>query len=339
MNSSKQKFYATFTAALLMIFITVSHGYAASEGMSASSTSEQGKTKKKLVPQSFVDDFKDSLSSHSLSSDVPYFQKTSTSDMTYLSFMIRLNASELKKSERVIPYLIAELLTKGTKSYPRGKIENFLEKYSIRLSCSPSFMCGTTYSSVSCFLTVDNQYLQEGLSVLASVIKEPSFDQADYQVAMKNARISAKKTCLSDPDLIANNALNTIFYNHDHPWFTTDVHLLKSLDMTTLDKVKTTYQKIMNASRMMLSSISSVKPKVMVTKLNASFAPLPRWFTKMTKIPKPTHSSRSFVVKFSDDAPGTSGDTVSMILKNLLPGIYDDKSVAFKLLHEILNQN
>lgn len=290
--------------------------------------------KKSLVSDSYVKNFKDSLSEDKLVGGVSYIQKSIDSDITYLSFVLKWSVAELKKKQRVYPFFVASLLTKGSQKYPRGVIDETLEKYAIGFSCKPGFVCGTSTELLECTMTFDNEFLDKGLDIFASVIKEPTFNELDFDIVKKNGQVQVKNSCSSNNDLIANALLNKIFYNHDHPYFTTEKHLIKSIKMTTREKLIKAYKKVLNASRFQITALSSQKPEDMVQKLNAHMTKVPGWFYKPNQTQSPRAGSKRYVVGFTDK--GREGNNVFVRLKSLVPGSLTTNPVGFEVLHKVL---
>ena len=313
----------------LLVFLSLSL-----TSIALAESSDGAKEQKSLVSESYVKGFKDSLSEDKLVGGVSYIQKSIDSDITYLSFVLKWSVAELKKKQRVYPFFVASLLTKGSQRYPRGVIDEALEKHAISFSCKPEFFCGTSTELLECTMALDNEFLDKGFDIFASVIKEPTFNELDFDIVKKNGEVQVKNSCSSNNDQIANALLNRIFYNHDHPYFTTEKHLVKSIKMTTRDKLIKAYKKVLNARRFQITALSSQKPELMVKKLNAHMRKVPGWFYEPDQTQSPRGDSRRYVVGFTDK--GREGNNVFVRLKSLVPGSLTSNPVGFQVLHKVL---
>ena len=289
------------------------------------------------IPTEFLQKFEDSISEQQLPNGVPYIQKNHSSDITYLTAILNWSSTDLRISQRTLPYLVAALLTKGTKSYPRDKLAKTLAKYAIKVSCSPWFACSTAYSRMSCTMVVDNEYLDQGLDIFTSILKEPSFESEDFKVMHQKSINIVKSSCQRSANVMANNILNTIFYDAHHPWYTTSTSLIQSLELASREDVIKAYKGVFNAQRLSLISISSQQPEQMLKKLATHLTNIPSWFYQHVPVPAPVGSSRNYLVKPADESSGVIGDNVTLLFKSKLPGIRARESVALRVLHQIFN--
>lgn len=293
--------------------------------------------RKQLVSDDYIDQYKNTIHSTVLKNGISVIKKDIDSDITYLQFRVEWNSRELKKEDRLIPTFVAALLTKSTKTYPRGVIEEQLDRYAIDLSCKPEFRCDTSNLSMSCSLALDNEYLDKGLDLLSSVIKEPTFNEADYDIVVKNSKIAIQSECRRGDHQITNRLVNKIFYNHDHPFFTTEDHLIQSVEKMTRQKLVDGYAGVFNAHRMSFFVASSLSPAQLTQKLNSYFSGIPRWYVDIKKPLVPQRYQQRHIADYVAES-GVQGDNVYMILKTLItPGILGPHSTANLVLHRLLS--
>ena len=251
--------------------------------------------------------------------------------------ILRVNPSELVKKDRILPSFIGSLLTKGSQKYSWQTFDELTEKYAISLGCYPGFSCSTVYNAIGCTLTVDGEFLDLGLDLFTSTIREPVFNQEAFEVVKKNSKISMEKSCRSSDMGTLNLTLNKIFYNHDHPYFNTEKQLMRSIDLTTKERVAKAYKKLFNGQRMRMTAMSSLPPKTLVKKLNALMGKVPGWYVppSTTDPPKGT-SKRRVIVEYMDESSTSSEDLVYLRLKTVLPGGHSSQAIGLGLLHRIL---
>lgn len=296
-------------------------------------------TKKLEIPDSFTKTFAESLHHSKLDSGIPYVQRVPDppSDITRINMILRMNPSELVKKDRILPSFIGSLLAKGSQRYSWQEVNELTEKYAVGLSCYPGFSCSAVYEAIGCTLTVDNEFLDLGLDLFTSTIQQPTFDQEAFEVVKKNSKISMEKSCGSSDVGVLNLTLNKIFYNHNHPYFNTEKQLMRSIDLTTPERVVKAYKKLFNGQRMRLTAMSSLPPKTLVKKLDVLMGRVPGWYvpSAVTDPPKGA-SKRRVIVEHMDDSSTSSEDLVYLRLKAALPGGHSPQAIGLGFLHSIL---
>lgn len=291
-----------------------------------------------MIPDSLTKRFEETIHYDHLASGITYAQRVpeSSSDITRISMILRLKPSELKKEDRILPSFIGSLLTKGSQKYSRKEVDELTEKYAIGLGCYPGFSCSTNYYAIGCTLTVDNEFLDLGLDLFTSIIQEPIFDEESYEVTKKNSKITVEKSCRTSDTRVLNLSLNKIFYNHDHPYFTTLNQLLAAIDLTTREKVMKTYKRALNGQRMRLTALSSQPPKTLVKKMNSMMNKVRDWYVPPVTTKPPQGASQNRVIMKYMDSKATSSDLVYLQLKAVLPGRHSSQAFGLSFLHHIL---
>lgn len=327
-----------------LLVLVAQAGYAQTSPRPVPDQFAQGYTvtpRKQLVEASFKKKFINSIQTTNLKNGIPFYHKTINSDVSYLVFSIKWNAGELKKEDRVLKAFIEDLLTKGSLKYPSHVIGAHVEKNAMELRCGSKerYVCGTAFEKIKCTLTVDNKYLDSGLDIFASAIKEPEFNDVDYEAALKNSRTGFQSSCRDSDHTITNLMINKIFYNHDHPWFTTEEHLVQSVAKVTKQKIKEVYAGLLNAYRMNIFAATSLSADQFKQKLNKHFGRIPDWFVDLKSPPAPMRSARKVAVQYSTNKDeGSSKNNVFVLMKTKLnQGGYHKDAIATRILHQYLS--
>ncbi|MCY4443746.1 MAG: insulinase family protein [Proteobacteria bacterium] len=322
--------------------MTASADATSGDDMETKKKAPEYKTPEISIPQKFMDEFDDSVTVSLLKPGLASIHKTIDSDIAYLRFSIDISPSELAKDARLDPYIAAALITKGSSKYPRQKLIEATEKYAISLSCSPSFNCSNAFTQLQCSMTVDKEYIDEGLDVFSSVILEPSFDQEEYDIVVKNAKAAISSSCKSSLSTQVNSLVNTIYYDMAHPYYSTHEELQQTLERTSKAKVENNYYRLfLNGRRSSIISLTSIPAKYMDQKLNTRFDKLNFWYSKdksaAIAIRNPKPSKEDVVVQHLENAG--KGDTAYAVLKSLVPGKRSPAkvNVGLAILHRILN--
>ena len=304
---------------------------------------QESTQKKQIISDAYLENFKNSLQQFNFSNGITYNHKHINSEISYFLLHIEWESSEMKREDRIIPGIIGMLLPKGSKKYPRDVIDGELEKYAIDFEChdtSDPFPCGTTVNKIECVMSVDNEYLDKGLDILYSSIQAPEFHQKDYDAALNHSKAGYQGSCRQSDFVITNLSLNKIFYNHDHPFFTTELQLKQSIDKLTRKKVVDKYKSVFNAARMSLFSASSLKSDGLVEKLKNQFGQINGWYVDLKKSLMPKGSDRKLNVKYFE-ATGAAADqaNVFFLMKSASPlGRDQDESVTSEVMHAVLSE-
>lgn len=341
----KKNWYVLGLSSMVAISLLVQLGMAQTSQRPVPGQFAHGYTitpRKQLVDNEFKKKFIDSIKTTSLKNGIPFYHKTTNSDISYLILSIKWNSNELKKEDRVLKAFIEQLLTKGSVKYPSNVIGAHLEKNAMSFSCGYSggdpYPCGTSFEKMQCTLEVDNMYLDDGLDVFASSILTPEFNDVDYEAVLKNSRSGFQSSCRDSDHTITNLLINKVFYNHDHPWFTTEQHLVQSVAKVTKQKIKEVYAGLLNAYRMNIFAATSLSAKQFKQKLNQHFGGIPDWFVDLQPSPPPTRSARKVAVKYAlNEEVGSSKQNVFILMKTMIKqsGHHKD-AVAIKVLHKLL---
>ena len=292
--------------------------------------------------QKFIERRKKAVSTFNLKNGIKVIKNQIDSQISYIKFAIRWDSADVLRSQRPHATLIASMLSKGNKTYKKQEFINLMDKYSFDIYCEPEVSCSPSDSSFSCSLTADNKHLDLGMDLLSSMIKQPLFSEDEFILVKQKALKSVKMSCSGQKILgRANNLLNTIFYNIEHPFYYPMQHQLDEIEKTTTKDLKQIYKMFLNGARSFIVASSSIKDKKLDKIFNKAFGSIDSWYFKDKQISPPTANKMDLTIQYTDKSgkdkkDDTSSSTVAIRLKSVVPGVKDPNTVGLEVLGLVL---
>ena len=165
--------------------------------------------------------------------------------ITYISGIIKGGTSLLKKEQEPHCHLITALLEKGSKNYPKGKIEDLLDKTGSEFS----FSCNEESFKYALASTNDN--LEASTDAFFDILVNPAFPKSEIKHE-KRKLIAEINELKDDTNEAAIRRFNQILYEKEHPYYT------NSLDKEIIGIKKADYKDIKKAHEELIQNKTSI---------------------------------------------------------------------------------
>jgi len=224
--------------------------------------------------------------------------------------------------------LLFDTMSMAAKGYPKKKLFSTVEKYAFGMGCSGGIEIST------CSLNTVNDYWEEGLPLLAAVVKSPSITSEDMKLN-RDRSLAVVKSQQSDPNLVANNELNKIFYPKDHPYFMSFDHMISFIPNVNRKQVVDWHSKILSAPHMYISVVGSLPAKALISRLDKHFGSIgDSKFKRNDDVPEPVFNKDKAFVFTPRDIPtayirvkfnGVSEDNPDAVAAGFLMRLLDEE--------------
>ena len=168
----------------------------------------------------------------------------------------------------------------ASKNFPKAKMFETIEKYSLDVGCSQ----GIEFST--CSLGTLNDYFEIGLKVFSDLILRPSFDQVDVELVKKRMLASLREVP-TDPNGYSNEVVNRVFYPKGHPYRHDHDEGITELEKLDTSELKKFHKDLLNSHNMKLIVVSSLKDKKLKSSLNRAFGSVKKSHGFISKVSSP----------------------------------------------------
>jgi zinc protease len=201
---------------------------------------------------------------------------------------LRGGSLNLTEATQGIESLIFQSAVKGSKSYPKEKLNTILDRTASAISSNATK--DFSYISLRC-LKSDFDVLWD---VYADVVMHPTFVPEDVDV-VRNTMLLGIKQRKDDPDAYLNMVSDEVFYaNHAYRLDPTGVE--SSVSALTIEQMKKYLTENLITSKLLLVVVGNVSRETLQKKVEATLGTLPRGQYK-TVFPNPVvHNSPSLKV-------------------------------------------
>ncbi|KAB1067845.1 insulinase family protein [Tamlana haliotis] len=169
------------------------------------------------------------------------------------------------QGHEVVPNLTTTLLTKGTQNLDKFAFSEKLEKLGVRLNIDADLH--TVSMKFKC-LTKD---LPEVINLLADALRNPLFDQKEFDLIKERAIGNTKKN-LTDLGTQGSIALSQAIYPKAHPNHTLSTEkTISDLEKVTLEDIKTFHKTYFGPAGMHLVAVGDVDNKTLYEAIDKAF--------------------------------------------------------------------
>lgn len=137
--------------------------------------------------------------------------------------------------------LLAQLMTKGTKSKTTAELENAIDQLGASVN-----VYATTENTTIAVNTLSRNY-DEVMALVKEIILEPRWDSVEFELA-KQSTISRIRQLEAIPNMVAQNAFNKLMYGEGNIRSQNILGSIKSVEAITLDDLKNYYDKFISPS-------------------------------------------------------------------------------------------
>jgi zinc protease len=174
--------------------------------------------------------------------------------------------------------LTGELLeTGGTRNYPPEKLEGRLDFIAANFNVSmQSEQCGVS-------LNVPTKDADEGLRILADVLRYPAFDQARLDLA-KRQMVFSIRSSNDSPGSILQREFRRLMYTENHPGgrYAT----IQRVQQIARDDLVQFYQKFFHPNQIMIGITGDFRKPEMLAKMKELFGDWPKQEVNLPPLPK-----------------------------------------------------
>ncbi|WP_194765823.1 M16 family metallopeptidase [Tamlana sp. I1] len=164
-----------------------------------------------------------------------------------------------------IPGLTTQMLSNGTLKNDKFQFSNKLDKLGVRL-----FVGAGTYTIDINFKCLKKD-LTEVINLLAEELREPLFDQKEFDL-LKERMLGNIKKSLESPAAQGRTALSQAIYPKGHPNYTSSTEdVIKTLESATLADVKAFHKTYFGPAGMHLVAVGDVDNKTLYHAINKAF--------------------------------------------------------------------
>lgn len=183
----------------------------------------------------------------------------------------------------------------GTKSYTRDAFKDKADKFGIIISGSGSYDYGSI--TMNCI----SKYFNEGWDLLSSAVKNPSFNEKDFDL-LKQKLLTQIKEMDSDPDSkIENMAIENTFKGT--PYATNPLGKINTIEpLTAREAMDYYYNSVLNKNKLFIVVVGKISKEEITARIRKTFKDLPL----------------KAVTKYNYKIPVIeSADTVNIVPRNL----------------------
>jgi zinc protease len=234
-------------------------------------------------------------------------EKPTKGDKINANISVRFGNESSLANKSEIAAITAMMLKRGTATRSKKQITDELDRLKTDISINPGL------GGIGITINTDKQNLEGALALLDDMLKNPSFDQAEFEKAVLETK-AAVEANMSDPQTVASEKLGqlTTKYPKGHPAYaSTSAETLEALSKVTLDDVKAFYKEFYGANQSVSAFVGELDKGVVKNFLNNTFG---NWTSKASFQPI---ALRHFDVKGGTEAMNTPDKTNAMLLGSI----------------------
>ena len=250
-----------------------------------------------IVSQKAIDRQKSKATVDKLSNGIPFIHySVPESDLYSLQLTVAAGYSGQPADQKAIGELMWAVASRGSKDFPRDKLRQWKEKYSIELGC------GEAVEQSSCALTGATDFWKQGLDAFSDVVLNPAFDAKDFELE-KMQLLAGLEGTPQDPERYVNDVVNKIFYPEGHV-FSSDyedrIEDLKRLDIAALQKY---HQDVVHAGSVQISYVGNLSSSEVKSALEKKFGSLKAGDEPKRAVPVPPFDDKNYYAFLHRDLP------------------------------------
>lgn len=246
----------------------------------------------------------------------------SANDIISVQLYLRGGSLNLTETTQGIESLIFESAVKGSKSYPREKLNTILDRTGARISssCTKDF----SYMSMRCVKSVFDTLW----NVFADVIMQPAFIPGDVEEVRKNLLLGIKQQ--KDVPVYYLSMLSEELFYAGHAYRLNPTGVESSVSAITIGQMMQYLRDNLITSKLLLVVVGNVSKEAVQKKVESTFGRLPHGEYKAV-FPKPVvHSSSCLKIieqqlptnhirgSFAMPGPCDSEYPITLVLMNIL---------------------
>ncbi|HUR65717.1 MAG TPA: pitrilysin family protein [Chitinophagaceae bacterium] len=235
-------------------------------------------------------------------------EKPTKGDKINGSISLRFGDENSLANKAAAAYFVANMLKNGTTTRSKKQIADELD----RIKTDISFF-GNANGTTTINLSTDKQNLPAALALLDDLLKNPKFDEAEFEKTKLDAKASTEAN-MSDPQTVASEKLAKLTTNYPkgHPnASSSSAEWLEEIAKIKLDDVKQFYKDFYGANNSISSFVGELDKTQIINFLQKTFG---GWNSKMsfaTVVPK------YFDVKGTTESVNTPDKTNAVMFGNI----------------------
>ncbi len=280
-----------------------------------------------LVSDESINLQKSMTSKHHLRNGLPVIVRSiPDSDIIQLSVNFASGLKDLAPGRKVLNEWMWGVMPLAAKGYPKKKVYEISEKFSLDLSC------GGGIESSTCAVGTLNEYWSETLQLIAAVVKEPAFTKEDVELTRQ--RLEAQlKDLPTDPGDYVNEVVNSVFYPVGHPYRLNHDEALNEIKHLRRQDLVNFHREILSPDNMAIVVVTSMPAAKVVADLNKAFGNI-----KPKRVKHDQPKVPQFVASQAFSLLDRELPTAYIRIKFNAPGIREGSATALRLLFEILSE-
>jgi zinc protease len=211
------------------------------------------------------------------------FKPNPANEIVSVQLYLRGGSLNLDESTQGIEPLIFESAQKGTKRYPKEKLNDILDK----TASSISYFSNRDYTILS--LGCIKRYFDETWDVFTDIILNPAFDSAEVELAREKMLVDIRQR-RDSPDTYLGEIANEIFFE-GHPYRLNPQGVEASVSSITIDRMKNYLNDNLETSKLLLVVVGNVDKRDLKKKVEDTFGKLPKGDYKPVYPKKVQHSA------------------------------------------------
>jgi zinc protease len=282
---------------------------------------------KQLVSDATISMQKQNTEIFELPGKIPVvYRRIEGTEIVQIATALAYGESHLPAEKQPHLGVLFELMKRGTKTWPKDKLYELMEKY------ATSINCGVSIETSACSMATLEENLPELLPVYASVLKEPALDLDEGQLIMKQVEASLK-SMTQNPEAYVNEVVNSVFYGAQHPYWVPNAKELEFLAKLQLKDLPALHTDVMKTSRKVIVVVAGMPKDKLQKLLTQHLGNLTQGTSELKAPPTPKFNSKKAFALADRDIP-----TAYVRAKFSLPPYGSPDDAAVNLLIRILSE-
>lgn len=233
---------------------------------------------------------------------------------------------DLPPGKKALNDFVFGTLPMASKQYSKEAVFKLTSKYDLDLSCVGGI------EVAYCSLGTVNDAVPEALPLVASLVKEPLFNEEDIKL-VKERLVARLKSVPSDPNTYVNDVVNSVFYPKGYPYRLNYDEALAELSNLGRKEIVDAYGEYLNASRMTIVVVASIPAAEVLKQLDNLFGDISSKPAKAFEQSPPVFDPKNAYQFVDRDVP-----TAFIRMKFNAPPQKDPDAYASQLFYEILSK-
>ncbi|WP_141731252.1 M16 family metallopeptidase [Oligoflexus tunisiensis] len=247
-------------------------------------------------------------------------------EIVQIATALAFGESHLPAEKQTTLGVLFELMKRGTKTWPKDRLYELMEKY------ATSINCGVSIETSACSMATLEENLPELLPVYASVLKEPALDPAEGQLILQQVEASLK-SMTQNPEAYVNEVVNGAFYGGQHPYWVPNAKELEYLKKLQLKDLPALHTDVMKKSRKVIVVVAGMPKDKLQKLLTQHLGTLTQGTSELKAPTTPKFNPKRIFALADRDIP-----TAYVRAKFSLPSYTSPDDAAVNLLIRILSE-